>query len=149
MDLKSKIILISGPTASGKSNFAIKLAKKINGEIINADSMQIYSELNVLSARPTINDQKKMLYRFLVLFLISGACSFLYPDSIIPTLRRVVFFQQSFERPNPFEFEYTESTISGYRIGIKLGNGMILNYIFRQSFRDIDGDGDVNGKEET
>ena len=45
MDLKSKIILISGPTASGKSNFAIKLAKKINGEIVNADSMQVYKEL--------------------------------------------------------------------------------------------------------
>ena len=45
MDLKSKIILISGPTASGKSNFSIKLAKKINGEIINADSMQVYKEL--------------------------------------------------------------------------------------------------------
>ena len=42
MDLKSKIILIYGPTASGKSNFAIKLAKKIDGEIINADSMQIF-----------------------------------------------------------------------------------------------------------
>ena len=52
MDLKSKIILISGPTASGKSNFAIKLAKKINGEIINADSMQVYKELKILSARP-------------------------------------------------------------------------------------------------
>ena len=52
MDLKSKIILISGPTASGKSNFAIKLAKKINGEIVNADSMQIYKELKVLTARP-------------------------------------------------------------------------------------------------
>ena len=45
MDTKSKIILISGPTASGKSNFAIKLAKKIDGEIINADSMQIYKQL--------------------------------------------------------------------------------------------------------
>ena len=43
MDLKSKIILISGPTASGKSKFAIKLAKKIDGEIINADSMQTVS----------------------------------------------------------------------------------------------------------
>jgi tRNA dimethylallyltransferase len=43
MDLKSKIILISGPTASGKSNFAIQLAKKLNGEIINTDSMQIYN----------------------------------------------------------------------------------------------------------
>ena len=52
MDFKSKIILISGPTASGKSYFAIKLAKKINGEIINADSMQVYKELKILSARP-------------------------------------------------------------------------------------------------
>ncbi len=56
MDFKSKIILISGPTASGKSSFAINLAKKINGEIINADSMQIYKQLKILSARP---DQKK------------------------------------------------------------------------------------------
>jgi tRNA dimethylallyltransferase len=52
MDLKSKIILIYGPTASGKSNFAIKLAKKIKGEIVNADSMQVYKELKILSARP-------------------------------------------------------------------------------------------------
>ena len=52
MDLKSKIILISGPTASGKSNFAIKIAMKVNGEIINADSMQIYKQLKILSARP-------------------------------------------------------------------------------------------------
>ena len=52
MDLQSKIILISGPTASGKSSFAIKLAKKIKGEIINADSMQVYRQLKVLSARP-------------------------------------------------------------------------------------------------
>ena len=55
MDLKSKIILISGPTASGKSSFAIILAKKVNGEIINADSMQVYKQLKILSARP---DQK-------------------------------------------------------------------------------------------
>ena len=40
MDFKSKIILIYGPTASGKSTFSVKLAKRINGEIINADSMQ-------------------------------------------------------------------------------------------------------------
>ena len=50
MDLKSKIILISGPTASGKSNFAIKLANKIRGEIINADSMQVYKELKILTS---------------------------------------------------------------------------------------------------
>ncbi len=56
MDFKSKIILISGPTASGKSSFAIKLAKKVDGEIINADSMQVYNHLKILSARP---DQKQ------------------------------------------------------------------------------------------
>jgi len=67
MDLKSKIILISGPTASGKSSFSIKLAKKINGEIINADSMQIYKELKILSARPNPKNYKKIkhhLYGF-------------------------------------------------------------------------------------
>ena len=67
MDLKSKIILISGPTASGKSSFAIKLAKKIEGEIINADSMQIYKELKILSARPEPKNYKKIkhhLYGF-------------------------------------------------------------------------------------
>ena len=68
MDLKSKIILISGPTASGKSNFAIRLAKKISGEIINADSMQVYRELEILTARPNKKEQKKIkhhLYGFL------------------------------------------------------------------------------------
>ena len=67
MDLKSKIILIYGPTASGKSNFAVKLAKKIDGEIINADSMQVYKELKVLSARPFKKDYQKIkhhLYGF-------------------------------------------------------------------------------------
>ena len=67
MDFKSKIILIYGPTASGKSKFSIKLAKKINGEIINADSMQVYKELNILSARPLKKDYQKIkhhLYGF-------------------------------------------------------------------------------------
>ncbi len=59
MDHLSKIYLISGPTASGKTEFAIKLAKKIKGEIINADSMQIYKELKILTARPTNKDKKK------------------------------------------------------------------------------------------
>ena len=58
MDLKSKIILISGPTASGKSKFAIQLAKKINGEVINADSMQIFKELKILTAIPQRNALK-------------------------------------------------------------------------------------------
>ena len=58
MDLKSKIILISGPTASGKTEFAIKLAKQIKGEIINADSMQVYKQLRILTARPNKKEEK-------------------------------------------------------------------------------------------
>ena len=67
MDLRSKIILISGPTASGKSSFAIKLAKKVDGEIINADSMQVYKQLKILSARPDPKQYDKIrhhLYGF-------------------------------------------------------------------------------------
>ena len=67
MDKQSKVILISGPTASGKSNFAVKIAKKINGEIINADSMQVYKQLKILSARPSKKEQKSIkhhLYGF-------------------------------------------------------------------------------------
>ena len=60
MDLKSKIILIYGPTASGKSKFAVQLAKKINGEIINADSMQVYKELKIISARPSQKDYQNI-----------------------------------------------------------------------------------------
>jgi tRNA dimethylallyltransferase len=47
-----KIILIAGPTGSGKSEIALRLAKKVDGEIINADSMQVYKEIKTLSARP-------------------------------------------------------------------------------------------------
>ena len=67
MDLKSKIILIAGPTACGKSSFALKLSKKIKGEIVNADSMQVYKQLQILTARPKKKDLKKIkhhLYGF-------------------------------------------------------------------------------------
>ena len=55
---KTPIIVISGPTGIGKSNLAISLAKKINGVIINADSMQIYKELKIISSQPSDIDKK-------------------------------------------------------------------------------------------
>tara|TARA_Y100001935_G_scaffold75892_1_gene63314 strand:+ start:2416 stop:3333 length:918 start_codon:yes stop_codon:yes gene_type:complete len=58
--LSKKIILLAGPTASGKSKLAIGLAKKLNGEIINADSMQIFREFKILSSRPNLIDTKKI-----------------------------------------------------------------------------------------
>ena len=57
--MPKKIILLAGPTASGKSKLAIQLAKKIKGEIINADSMQIYKEFSILSSRPNNQELKK------------------------------------------------------------------------------------------
>jgi len=63
--IKKRIILLYGPTASGKSKLAVDIAKKFNGEIINADSMQIYKEIKILSARPTKEDIKHHLYGFI------------------------------------------------------------------------------------
>ena len=58
--MSKKIILLAGPTASGKSKLAVSLAKKIDGEIINADSMQIFKEFNILSSRPSLSDTKNI-----------------------------------------------------------------------------------------
>ncbi len=60
--LKQKIIIISGPTASGKSSYAIKLAKKYNGAVINADALQIYDSLPILSAQPSLEEQQGVLH---------------------------------------------------------------------------------------
>tara|TARA_B110000196_G_scaffold319667_1_gene338419 strand:- start:2821 stop:3777 length:957 start_codon:yes stop_codon:yes gene_type:complete len=56
--LYNPLIFIVGPTAIGKSSLALKIAKKNGGEIINADSMQVYKDLNILTARPTKEDHK-------------------------------------------------------------------------------------------
>ena len=56
-------ILLAGPTAGGKSRLALELARKHNGVVINADSMQVYAELRVLSARPSTDDEASVLHR--------------------------------------------------------------------------------------
>ena len=63
----NKIILISGPTATGKSSLALKIAKKIDSEIINADSIQLYKDLSILTARPLVEQEtiKHHLYGLL------------------------------------------------------------------------------------
>ena len=57
---KQKVIVICGPTASGKTALSINLAQKINGEIISADSMQIYKDMNIGTAKPTIEEMKNI-----------------------------------------------------------------------------------------
>lgn len=66
--MKNKIIVITGPTALGKSALAVKLAKRINGEIISADSMQAYKGMGILSQSPT-GVQKGRVPHYLVNFL--------------------------------------------------------------------------------
>lgn len=56
--MKEKVIVICGPTASGKTALSIELAKKINGEIVSADSMQIYKDMNIGTAKPTIDEMQ-------------------------------------------------------------------------------------------
>ncbi len=51
--MKPKVIVIVGPTASGKTSLSIELAKQINGEIVSCDSMQVYKDMNIGSAKPT------------------------------------------------------------------------------------------------
>ncbi len=53
---KPKVIVIGGPTASGKTSLSIELAKKINGEIISSDSMQIYKDMTIGTAKPTVEE---------------------------------------------------------------------------------------------
>ena len=67
MEQEKKVILLAGPTGSGKSKLALQLGKSLNGEIINADSMQVYNEIFILTSRPTLQDTnivKHHLYGF-------------------------------------------------------------------------------------
>lgn len=65
---KPKVIVICGPTASGKTSLSIELAKKINGEIISSDSMQIYKDMNLGTAKPT-KEEKQNIKHYLLDFI--------------------------------------------------------------------------------
>ncbi|MGL1488922.1 isopentenyl transferase family protein, partial [Vibrio parahaemolyticus] len=55
-----KVVLIAGPTASGKSGLALEIARRRGGMIINADSMQVYRELRIITARPTPEEEREV-----------------------------------------------------------------------------------------
>lgn len=67
----NKIIVVSGPTASGKTALAVELAKKYGGEVISADSMQIYTDMDVASAKATVEEQQGIPHHMM---------DFLYPS---------------------------------------------------------------------
>jgi tRNA dimethylallyltransferase len=62
---RPKIIVIAGPTASGKSGFAVRLARSLSGEIVNADSMQVYRGMDIGTAKPTLEEQKGVPHHLL------------------------------------------------------------------------------------
>ena len=73
--VKSTAILLAGPTASGKSAAALALAERLRGVVINADSMQVYRELRILTARPTPSDEAKAPHRLYGIVSASEAYS--------------------------------------------------------------------------
>ena len=62
---KEQVIVICGPTASGKTSLGIKLAKKIDGEIVSCDSMQIYKDMTIGTAKPTEEEQKEAVHHLI------------------------------------------------------------------------------------
>lgn len=61
----NRVIIIAGPTASGKTALAVELAKKYEGEVVSADSMQIYQSMNIGTAKPTVQEQKGIPHHLL------------------------------------------------------------------------------------
>ena len=72
---KRPILIVGGPTASGKSALALDLALSLGGTVINADSMQVYRELRILSARPTPEDEARATHRLYGVLASSERCS--------------------------------------------------------------------------
>lgn len=69
------VVVITGPTASGKSGLALALAERLDGTIINADSMQIYAELSVVTARPTAAEEARVPHRLFGVLPAAERCS--------------------------------------------------------------------------
>lgn len=69
------IIIVAGPTASGKSALAMALAQRLDGVVINADSMQVYKDLHILTARPSITDEASIDHRLYGVMDAAERCS--------------------------------------------------------------------------
>ena len=112
---KGKIIVIAGPTASGKSDMALKLAKDINGYIINGDSRQIYKDLNIGTAKPIFDEKiSKNIY------LLNGIKHFLY-DFVNPK-----------ENFTLYEYQNAVGTVLNQEKGIPIivgGTGMYIDSV--------------------
>ena len=75
MSRKNPVVIVAGPTASGKSALALDLAREFTGTVVNADSMQVYRELRVLTARPGAEEEAQAPHRLFGVLPASEACS--------------------------------------------------------------------------
>ncbi len=73
--MTATVLIVAGPTASGKSSLALDIAREFNGVVINGDSMQVYAELRVLTARPSPRDEKRAPHRLYGTVPASQSCS--------------------------------------------------------------------------
>ena len=73
--IKKKILVIFGPTSSGKSKKALKVAAKYDSTIINADSLQVYKDLKIITSRPSLQDEEKVLHKLYGVLDGSKNCS--------------------------------------------------------------------------
>ena len=71
----SRLVVVAGPTASGKSRVALAIAEAFGGIVINADSMQVYRELHLLTARPSIADEARVPHRLFGCLSAAERCS--------------------------------------------------------------------------
>lgn len=69
------VLIVAGPTASGKSSLAVAVAAEFGGVVVNADSMQVYSELRILTARPSPGDEARVPHRLYGVLPVTEVCS--------------------------------------------------------------------------
>ncbi len=89
-DRKNAVVVIGGPTASGKSSTAMDVAEEFDGVVINADSMQMYNKLRIVTARPSVEDEQRVPHRLYGVMDPSETCSAGYWEKLcIEEIRKV------------------------------------------------------------
>ena len=113
---KKKVIIVTGATGSGKSAYAIDLARKINGVIINADAMQIYKHIPIITAQPNIDD-RNLVNHYLYSFLELDNKSYSVGQYIKDLQQTLSFLKQSFPEKTPIivggTMLYVDAIING------------------------------------
>lgn len=121
---KTKIIVVVGPTASGKTALAVHLAKKYKAQVISADSMQIYKDMNIATAKPTIEEMQGITHHMI---------DFLEPDKKYSVADYVGAVREKIEEIS--RCEYNNNIIVAGGTGLYI-NSLIDNIVFDDTDED-------------